>query len=349
LLKKNKAYEHKFLALIFFLITINSVYVFQFFRSARTEDFYYVPFFSELNYAIPLLYGPLLWFYTRALTQKNFTIAGKDYLHFIPFIVFFLVILSPQFLDVGFLESKQVGYPLLKLILTPFYLFSVLLLLNKYRAQLLNAISYEHKVNLYWLSWITVGAIALWVIAVGGFIFNEMNDNKTPLLYDYYVTSFLGVFLFVLGIVAFARTDIFTRNAEEPLVPEKIIFEDETVIETVIETSQDGELQQLKEVMTKEKPFLDPLLSISKLAEVAKIPQYKISKMLNTALNQNFYDFVNGYRIEEVKQRLKDGEAEQYSILGIATECGFNSKASFNRVFKKIVKMTPTAYLKSLD
>ena len=100
--------------------------------------------------------------------------------------------------------------------------------------------------------------------------------------------------------------------------------------------------------MKEEKPYLDPLLSINKLAEVTKMPQYKISKLLNNSLNQNFYDFVNGYRIEEIKSRLAKGEAESYSILGIAMDSGFNSKASFNRVFKKTTGVTPSAYLKSL-
>ena len=68
--------------------------------------------------------------------------------------------------------------------------------------------------------------------------------------------------------------------------------------------------------------------------------------MLNTSLNQNFYDFINTYRVSEVKRRLDEGEAENFSILGIAEECGFNSKASFNRVFKKITGTTPTGYMK---
>ena len=312
-------------------------------------DFYHVPYFSELNYAIPLLYGPLLWFYTRALTNINFSFKGKDYLHFGPFVIFLLLIISPLFTGVDILISKHVGYPLIKLIITPFYLFSVLLILQNYRQQLKNAYSYTMKINLYWLSWITLGAVILWVIATLGFCFNTFSGSPKTLLYDYYVLSFLGVFLFALAFVAFRRTDIFTQSMED-LSPKKIDFESlEPPKEVKIEEHNPIELERLQKVMMEEKPYLDPLLSINKLAEVAKIPQYKISKMLNNSLNQNFYDFVNGYRIEEIKTRLKNGEAESFSILGIAMDSGFNSKASFNRVFKKMTGETPSTYLKSLN
>jgi len=348
--KRNKEFEHKFLAAIFFLVTINSIYVFQFFRNIRFQDFYYVPFFSELNYAIPLLYGTLLWFYTRALTNAKFSFRKIDYLHFVPFIGFFSILLIQLLTEKIILKSEHVGYPLIKIIITPFYLFSVLLILKRYRNKLLNEYSYQIQVNLYWLSWITVGAVALWIIATCGFIFNATNDVHKTLLYDYYVLSFLGVFLFVLAIVAFTKTDIFTVTKEDT-IPVKVDFSDEIdEIETAKESNNNFklELERLQKTMDEEKPFLDPLLSINKLALISKIPQYKISKILNSELNQNFYDYVNGYRITEIKERLENGEAEEFSILGVAMDSGFNSKASFNRVFKKVTGMTPSSYLKSI-
>jgi len=345
--KKDRQNEHLFLAAIFFLITINSFYVFQFYRS---DDFFYVPFFSELNYAIPLLYGPLFWLYTKALTTANYKLNFKNCWHFFPFIIFFLILISPLLFGVQLLESDHVGYPFIKLLITPFYLIGVLIILKNYRKDLLNSYSYEQEVNLMWLSWITVGAIALWILALSGYIYNSVTEAHKTLLYDFYVLSFLSIYLFGLTYVAITKTDIF-KASDENNTPKKI--QAPTIIESLkdSQTAQEesSELSHLKSVMLNKKPYLDPLLSIGKLSTICNIPQYKISKILNTQLNQSFYDFVNGYRVDDVKIRLANGEANDFSILGVAQEAGFNSKASFNRVFKKKEGMTPSEYLKTLN
>lgn len=346
--KKNRQNEHLFLAAIFFLITINSFYVFQFYRS---NDFFYVQFFSELNYAIPLLYGPLFWFYTKALTTAQYKFEIKSIWHFFPFICFYAVLISPLLIGVTLLESDHVGYPFIKLLITPLYLIGVLLMLRNYRKELLNSYSYEQEVNLMWLTWITAGGIALWVLALSGYVYNSVTDAQKTLLYDFYVLSFLSFYLFALTYVAITKTDIFNvateKNTPKKLEPTPSIKTEEIEVPD-INKKESSELQQLKSIMDSEKPYLDPLLSISKLSKVCHIPQYKISKILNSQLNQSFYDFVNSYRIEDVKTRLAQGEASNYSILGVAQEAGFNSKASFNRIFKKMVGQTPSEYLKSI-
>ncbi len=340
--KKDKKYEHLFLAAIFILITINSIFVFNFFDS---QSFYYKAFFSELNYAIPLLYPPLLYLYTKSLTRDNFKFDIKESWHFLPFLFFFLILVSPILFGWVLLDSKHVGYPFIKLFITPFYLFATLQLLKKYREELLNAYSYEQKVNLLWLSWITIVAILLWILALSGFIYNEFNTTHKTWLYDYYVLSFLGVFLFILTYIAATRTDIF-RVATEDNTPKKISFPKQTNEQSI--TTNHVDIEQLKKTMAEKKLYLDPLLSINKLSTESGIPTYRISKILNADLSQSFYDFVNNYRVEEVKRRLKNGDSKNLSILGIAQESGFNSKASFNRVFKKITNQTPSQYLKNL-
>jgi len=346
--KKDRKPEHIFLSAIFLLITVNSYYVFQFYDSA---DFYYVPYFSELNYAIPLLYGTLLWFYSRALTNARFSFSKVDTLHFLPFVIFFVIIISPLLVGTTLIESKHVGHPFIKLLITPFYLFGTLLLLYKYRKQLKESYSYELEVNLMWLTWIVAGAIALWLIATSGYVYNTFNDEQMTLLFDFYVIGFLAIYLFALTYVAITRTDIFSKNSEK-VIPTKIIEVEQQIVEDVTEvpsTENDSqELNTLRSIVEEQELYLDPLLSINRLSELTRVPQYKISKILNNQLNQSFYDFINGYRIEAVKLKLQNGEANDLSILGIALDSGFNSKASFNRVFKKKEGITPSAYLKSL-
>jgi AraC-like DNA-binding protein len=157
------------------------------------------------------------------------------------------------------------------------------------------------------------------------------------------------VYLFALTYVAITRTDIFSKYTEK-VAPTKIVeIEEEEIKEVDIIPDAENytaELNNLKKIVEDKELYLDPLLSINKLSELTRIPQYKISKILNNQLDQSFYDFINGYRIEAVKKQMDNGAADDLGILGIAMDCGFNSKASFNRVFKKREGITPSQYLK---
>jgi AraC-like DNA-binding protein len=74
-----------------------------------------------------------------------------------------------------------------------------------------------------------------------------------------------------------------------------------------------------------------------------------LSQIINEYYQQNFFDFVNSYRIEAVKSKLQKPDYDAYSLLAIAYECGFGSKSSFNRIFKNITGQTPTQYKKNLQ
>jgi AraC-like DNA-binding protein len=101
----------------------------------------------------------------------------------------------------------------------------------------------------------------------------------------------------------------------------------------------------LKKAMEEDKLFLDPELNLDKVINYLGIDQKTISYVLNQHLQQSFNTFVNGYRINEVKRRLREQPDERLTLTGIAFECGFNSQATFQRTFKQFTQMTPGAYL----
>jgi AraC-like DNA-binding protein len=74
-----------------------------------------------------------------------------------------------------------------------------------------------------------------------------------------------------------------------------------------------------------------------------------LSQAINERTGQNFYDFVNFYRVETVKERLKDPEKRDMNVLHIAFDAGFNTKATFNAVFKKSTGLTPSQYRKNFE
>lgn len=114
----------------------------------------------------------------------------------------------------------------------------------------------------------------------------------------------------------------------------------------------DNELTVLKEqvetYLLRHKPYSNPNLTINELASKLKMQPYLLSKVINEGFDKNFFDFINYYRVEELKKRLEDPRFKHYTLLSQAFEVGFNSKTAFNRAFKKITQQTPSEYLSAV-
>ena len=106
--------------------------------------------------------------------------------------------------------------------------------------------------------------------------------------------------------------------------------------------------EALNDLMASDKPFLDEDLTLSALAHLLKVPDKKLSTLLNQNMGVSFYDFINSLRIEEVKRRMELSDADKYTLLAIAFDCGFKSKSSFNRIFKNITQLSPSDYRKQV-
>ncbi len=83
------------------------------------------------------------------------------------------------------------------------------------------------------------------------------------------------------------------------------------------------------------------------MAKEANMTRAQLSQVINSGFHKNFNDFINSFRVNAFKEKLNEGKHEQLSLLGIAFDCGFNSKATFNRVFKKITHTSPSEFLNS--
>ena len=98
---------------------------------------------------------------------------------------------------------------------------------------------------------------------------------------------------------------------------------------------------KLMALMADEQPWLEPELTLAELAHRLRTNTSLLSHVINTGCGQNFNDFVNSYRVAEAGRKLQDPRLAHYSLVGIALESGFNSKSTFNRVFKKLAGRTP--------
>ena len=106
--------------------------------------------------------------------------------------------------------------------------------------------------------------------------------------------------------------------------------------------------EKLLQLMKEEQPYKNSNLTLNQLAEMLSISPHNLSEVINTHLGKNFFDFVNSYRIEKVKAALADKNLQHLKLIVLAFEAGFNSKSSFNNIFKKFTNLTPSEYRKKL-
>ena len=100
--------------------------------------------------------------------------------------------------------------------------------------------------------------------------------------------------------------------------------------------------------MESEKPYLNPSLTLAELASKIDLHPNDLSQIINKEEGMNFNDYINSHRVEAVKSSIQSGRADQFTLLTIAYESGFNSKATFNRTFKKFTSQSPSQFLKSI-
>lgn len=181
-----------------------------------------------------------------------------------------------------------------------------------------------------------------------------MDYGLLPVLPVLNIISVVVLILFLLGVGVFGyrQRGLFSELTLEeitnlqfqgnlPARPEREFKYQKSGLQD-LET--DKILQELKRMMKTNKPYLDPELNLQDLASRLKTTIHKLSQVINEQFHQNFYDFINAYRIEEVKKLLQNSRYNHLKVIAIAYDCGFNSKSAFYTVFRKATTMTPVEY-----
>ena len=223
-----------------------------------------------------------------------------------------------------------------------FYAGASLRFISKYNKLVSQQYSDEHRNNISWLSsTIVFFTICMIVSAFSGFV------GLTPLAQYYYLFLILiifGVFVFINRVLmkALRRPEIFawmeSDEKAQANVPTKY------AASTLNPEEKNMIRDELLGYIEKEKPYLDPELSLDQLSRSLNIRPKILSQVINESLNKNFFEFINGYRIEEAKKKLIDPADKKITVLEILYEVGFNSKSSFNTIFKKHTGLTPSEF-----
>lgn len=310
-----------------------------FFRVAeiyqQNPNFYFLPIYFSFAF------GPLIYFYTRSLTEKEFRFKSKYLLHFVPAFFQFCLYLFLQIKDYEYRRwfwmdvHQPYTYDLefvLSLLSMTIYLAFSLKAVRLYHEWIKNNFSDISRIKLNWLRYthlVLALICVLWIVDAVTRSFTGTYPDK-PLS-----SMSIGVSILFLAIGALRQQEL----KEVAKVMENKPMDLSEAIEPNL-------LVKIKAAMDQDQLYLKNELTLKEFAKFLEEPARKVSRHINLGLNLSFIDFVNNYRVEEVKQRITKGESEHLSLFGIALESGFNSKPTFNRVFKKITGKSPSEYQK---
>jgi AraC-like DNA-binding protein len=266
-----------------------------------------------------LLFGPLLYLYTQSVLFRDFSLAGRKWLHFLPFIALTLVT------EIGWqLEPRPVKLSILDHIYVR------------------NIPAYQYWdtgfIFLHFFVYITF-SLRL-VAALNGFM------GLTPLAnYFYFVFTIILLILFVyINLVilkAMQRPALFAGIREEDQPPKGVPKYAGSLL-----TPEESKslLHRLQQHMQTTKPYLEPELTLEELSAQLALRSKILSQVINENTGQNFFDFINRYRIGEAKRMLTDPTDKKITVQEILYVVGFNSRSSFNTLFKKYTGVTPSEF-----
>jgi AraC-like DNA-binding protein len=220
------------------------------------------------------------------------------------------------------------------------YNVSSIVLVHRHRKNLENEFSsIERNVKIGWILFIIIfySSFCILVFGIGAYSF----FTGTHLIITHSVTySGFLVLVYILGYYGLKQRKIFEDSSNLNL--------SEKYEKSFLTPDKKKEIKGIiLSCFETEKAFLNPELNMDLLAVQINIPKHQITEVLSTEIGKNFFQFVNSYRVEAVKKKLKD-ESNPYSIEAIGYDCGFNSKSSFFTVFKKLTGKTPLQYKNSI-
>lgn len=302
----------------------------------------------------PLLFYPLVFIYIKTYLNIDNLKRFRFLIHFLPSALY-LVFSSPFLLkgtdDKVFMIVNNVipiwfhilikAFNLVVLFQGIFYIVVSMRTLHNYQYFNVNRLSESQGTLLKWLRLFLVINAVLWCIAVMGIILNLLDITIGVNLFNLF---YLGLFILtiVLCITAIRSPELFS---EEECVRVKALIKEEDSKQAIVLSENDLLLNYIK----NEKPYLKPDLKMQDLVDATGLSAKRISEIFNVRFNKSFYDIINEYRIEAVIELIKQDYHIKHNLPYLAELSGFNSKTTFNRIFKKHTTHTPSEYIKNLE
>jgi AraC-like DNA-binding protein len=294
-----------------------------------------------------LLIPPLLWFYILELTGGRVRLSLGSVAHFFPFfVIIFCSISFGSFLSGNPLANILDSHP--RLPFTIFWMFVVIqfscyqyLIHRKwhdYQNLIRQEVSNTEDVSISWVRFF-MGVFLIVNICFLFSLFAVIHLDIINVVWKS-VGVVLSLSIFALGYKGILQREIFYPDLITPATPQ------EPQLQRPEKPNQEL-VDKLTRFMEDKKPYLDAELSLSSLSKQIGVNRNQLSQLINVGVGENFYDFINKYRVEEVKRLMVDPQKQNYNLLGMALEAGFKSKSTFNLIFKRFTGLTPTEYKKN--
>lgn len=323
---------------------------------------YAVKSYRELLFFAPLqqlfLIGPVFFFSVKTLLQRDLKFSRKDFFHFLPataYLIYSLVVFVTDklVLDEFYFYADQKDkdldfwYQMTGLISMLSYLILSLKVYSNYRKQSVQELSYADEVAHKWIKHFTTAFTLVLAFRVLLFILNPEWGEFGSKYWYYLCFSILLLYISIAGYSSIIKTAIHfypTTIAEVNSVP---TIDQETINKTATEHElADPHLKQdIVRAFEEHEIYKRQDLTITYLAQFLNTNRNSISRLINQEFAMNFNDFVNQKRTEAVVLKLNQKEHINTTLLGIALDCGFNSKTTFNRAFKKHMGETPKQFI----
>jgi AraC-like DNA-binding protein len=299
-------------------------------------------------FSIAYSYGLCVWFYTVNLTDSRHRMTRRDLLLFVPTIVYLMYRLFlfshsvewKSWFDDNYGDAFGAAIFVTEAVWNLTFLYLAIRHYRKYRVWLDANFSDTEKIKFDWLRNFLYLFTAVIVL---GALFDFANSFIVRLSYIQY---FYFEIVLALGTYYLAVAGYLRSRTIELTFGDKPDAADESRRQLLSDTEMDRLRSRLLTVMSDERPYLDPSLTLTDLTRAVGVNSTVLSHLINKGFEKNFNDFINEYRINEVKSRLRATDDE--TMLAIAFESGFNSKATFNRAFKKFTGRTPREYQEDL-
>lgn len=309
------------------------------------------------NYSEPLIFlvPPLLYLIIKTRLGKEYE--KTDWIHFFPFAFYFLYMFfyflqTPEFKfnqyvycyqpEWNFIETSM-AFPddpldlrgsLKQLYISQFVIYGVLMfqLLREHKPQHTNGNNLS-AIKLYKT---LRGHLIHYIIILFIIIGVKMSFDRD--LGDYIIGSYLSLLIYIASFIVLKNANLSSSNNK--VGEEKPKYEKSSLSEE----KKDEILQKIKNAFEQDKMYLQSSVSLSGVSKAINEATHHISQVINEKLGKSFFDILSDYRIEEAKKLLLNSENDKLTIEDIAEQVGYNSKAAFNKAFKKITKLTPSAF-----
>ncbi|GAB4046606.1 helix-turn-helix domain-containing protein [Spirosoma litoris] len=349
LVKYGQYVSKRILALILFVFGILSAKIL-----LHTLGLWQNPLLRYFPLAFDLTFQPLLYLYVVSLTQRNFTIKRAYFLHFVPTLIFLVhalwvyiqtqttdnLALKDQLAEALYFNAVKEVEDILSVLSGAIYGFLSYRRVVRYRQWLFNTIASTSYPTYLWLRNVLIATGGIFVLLV----INIFLDFSVSLSNRYFIHwqlfyVYLAANVYYLGIMGYQQVPFevaFDESESEPS-PKRVV--------DILPPDQVLALKQrIDAALEQDRVFLDPELSLNSLASRLHSSPGVVSAVINSEFDKSFRSLINERRVEEVKLRLTDPAYKHLSILGIALETGFNSEASFYRVFKSTTGLSPRQY-----